>query len=87
MMSWNKLLLFNHGTIHGFKARCKQVCKYNNVNNNNNHHHKKMLSVLENKNKGEFSYPAIIESLDGNLHLTYTFNRKNVKHVVMKVKL
>ena len=56
MMSWNKLLLFNHGTIHGFKARCKQVCKYNNVNNNNNHHHKKMLSVLENKNNPMFQF-------------------------------
>ncbi len=43
--------------------------------------------VLENKNNGEFSYPALIESSDGNLHLTYTFNRRNIKHVVMKVKI
>lgn len=42
--------------------------------------------VLENENKGEFSYPALIEALDGHLHLTYTYNRKNIKHVVMQVK-
>jgi predicted neuraminidase len=42
--------------------------------------------VLENEKKGEFSYPAIIEASDGTLHLTYTYNRKNVKHITMKVK-
>lgn len=41
---------------------------------------------LENKDKGEFSYPAIIQSKDGKAHITYTYNRKLVKYVVLEVE-
>ncbi|MDA7711873.1 exo-alpha-sialidase [Flavobacteriaceae bacterium] len=44
------------------------------------------LLILENENKGEFSYPALIQASDGNIHLTYTHNRKNIKYLVFKVK-
>lgn len=38
--------------------------------------------VLENV-PGEYSYPAIIQSADGLVHATYTWNRKKIRHVVI----
>ncbi len=39
---------------------------------------------LEKEENGEFSYPAIIKTSDGLIHITYTFNRKNIKHIIFK---
>ncbi len=39
--------------------------------------------VLENEPKAEFSYPAIIQTRDGLVHMTYTWKRKLIKHVVV----
>jgi predicted neuraminidase len=33
---------------------------------------------------GEYSYPAVIQARDGTVHLTYTWNRVKVKHVVIE---
>jgi hypothetical protein len=41
--------------------------------------------VLEHQ-PGEYSYPAIIQSKDGLVHITYTWRRKKVKHVVVDPK-
>jgi predicted neuraminidase len=38
--------------------------------------------VLEN-GAGEYSYPAVIQSSDGMLHITYTWKRQRIKHLVI----
>jgi predicted neuraminidase len=35
---------------------------------------------------GEFSYPAIIQGSDGNLHITYTWNRKKIRYIEVPLK-
>lgn len=41
--------------------------------------------VLENE-PGEYSYPAIIQTSDGLLHVTYTWKREKIRHVVIDPK-
>lgn len=42
---------------------------------------------LEDEPKGEFSYPDILQSQDGLVHISYTYNRTKIKHICLKLSL
>lgn len=44
--------------------------------------HWQAAAVLESE-PGEYSYPAVIQTADGLVHITYTWKRQRVKHVVL----
>ncbi|MEJ7589770.1 MAG: hypothetical protein WKI04_19635 [Ferruginibacter sp.] len=36
--------------------------------------------------KDGYAYPAVIQSADGMVHITYTFNRQSIKYVLVDPK-
>lgn len=42
----------------------------------------RVIARLEHREGGEFSYPSIVRSEDGLFHITYTYDRKRIRHVV-----
>ena len=47
---------------------------------------KQHFQPLEDK-PGEYSYPAVIQSHDGLVHITYTWKRQKIRHVVVNPAL
>lgn len=75
LQNGNHLLVYNHTG----KGRSPL-----NVAVSNNGFNWNALVVLENS-PGEYSYPAVIQTADGLVHITYTWKRTSVKHVVLDV--
>ena len=70
------LLVYNHSTSDGKDREFLNVA----VSNDGRKWHAAI--ALENQ-EGEYSYPAVIQTSDGLVHVTYTWKRKRIKHVVL----
>jgi len=70
-----QLLVYNHTTRRGREFLNVAVSKDGKA--------WRAAAVLENTDDSEFSYPAVIETADDLVHITYTWKRRKVKHVVI----
>jgi len=43
------------------------------------------LLALEDEEKGEFSYSILFLDSNGFMHITYTNDRKNIKHLMLEL--
>lgn len=73
-----QMLVYNH-SIRGKKSPGRKIL---NVALSADGKNWKPVLTLENKT-GEYSYPAVIQASDGMVHITYTYDRESVKHVVI----
>lgn len=74
------LLVYNHTIRGGESPKGRELL---NVAVSKDGFHWDAVAVLENTPRGEFSYPAVIQSRDGRVHITYTWQRKKIVHVEM----
>ena len=74
-----QLIVYNHTT-----RRLKFPSGRNmlNVAISNDGNNWKPVLTLE-RAKGEYSYPAVIQTRDGKVHVTYTYLRQSVKHALL----
>lgn len=77
------LLIYNHTNSNNLKDGQPKGREMINLAISENGRNWKVVATLENTPMSEFSYPAIIQTKDGWVHLTYTWNRRTIKHVVL----
>ena len=76
-----QLLVYNHTTKEGPQPNDRNML---NLAISKDGKHWNPVMTLENKPaKDGYSYPAIIQASDGLVHITYTYRRESIKHVVV----
>ena len=84
-----QLLVYNHSTRSGNRQdntfrNGRQIL---NVALSQDGKHWNTVLTLENEsNDAGYSYPAVIQTDDGMVHITYTWRRLNIKHVIIDPK-
>lgn len=75
------LLVYNHSTKEGEEPKGRNILNLAISDDGKTWH---PFMTLENEpNNAGYSYPAIIQSSDGKVHITYTYDRISVKYVVI----
>ncbi len=76
-----QLLVYNH-TIRGLSFPSGRDM-LNVAISSDGQQWKPVLTLEREKANGGFCYPAVIQSSDGKVHITYTYKRESVKHAVL----
>lgn len=81
LKSNKQLLVYNHTTKKGDEPKGRNML---NLAISDNGLNWTPVMTLENEPiEDGYAYPAIIQSSDGLVHITYTYNRRSIKHVVI----
>jgi predicted neuraminidase len=76
------LLVYNHTQRSSDRSEIDQSRSMLNVAVSSDGEEWQAAILLENS-PGEYSYPAVIQTKDGLVHITYTWKRKRIRHVVI----
>jgi predicted neuraminidase len=82
LVDGRQLLVYNHRQRPAEDAPTADSRGVLNVAVSDDGIHWQAALVLEDSG-GEFSYPAVIQTKDGLVHVTYTWERRRVRHVVI----
>ena len=74
------LLVYNHTYRGQGSPRAREMM---NVAISTDGIHWQPALTLDREANAEFSYPAVIQSADGSVHITYTWKRQKVSHIVV----
>ncbi|MBX3444397.1 MAG: exo-alpha-sialidase [Planctomyces sp.] len=77
------LLVYNHTLRRAGRPHSRELL---NVAISDDGESWRAAAILENQ-RGEYSYPAVIQANDGRVHITYTWDRKKIRHVVVNPEL
>src|SRR5690606_19763618 len=79
-----QLLVYNHSTRQGQEPKDRNML---NLAISADGKKWKPVMTLENIPVADgYAYPAIIQSADGLVHITYTFNRRTIKYAIIDPK-
>jgi predicted neuraminidase len=75
------LLVYNHTRRGEGSPRGREMI---NLAISEDGNHWRPVMTLDREPRAEFSYPAVIQSADGLVHITWTWKRQRVRHVVVQ---
>lgn len=80
-----QLIVYNHSGHRAGEAKGNRW-PLNVAISNDGVHWEKVLTLETEPNKSGYAYPAVIQTRDGLVHITYTTNRERIKHVVLDAR-
>ena len=81
-----QLLVYNHVKPAANLANGKGARTPLNVAISDDGIHWKAVAVLEDSPISQYSYPSVIQTKDGLVHIVYTWRRQTIKHAVIDLK-